>query len=121
MSLIRPSGFKRESEWLPFRDLIHELPIIKAFEFEDAGRTYSCTVQERTGSNAGAWWWFAVSGDMQSYAPFQASTSDTQASVQERVIAFYNSRLHQLAQPVQRGSHWSRRTPPAKPAPAATE
>jgi len=58
---------------------------------------------------------------MQSYAPFQADKSDTQASVQERILAFYTSRLFQLAQPTQRGSHWSRRTPPVKPAPAATE
>lgn len=58
---------------------------------------------------------------MQSYAPFQAQKGDTQASVQERVVAFYNSRLYQLSQPTQRGSHWSRRTPPAKPAPAAAD
>ncbi len=79
-------------------------------------------MQERKGASGGAWWWFSVSGDMQNYAPFQASSGDTQDSVQERVVQFYTSRLFQLAQPAQRGSHWSRRTPPAKtePAPVAT-
>ncbi|MCC6241412.1 MAG: hypothetical protein IT353_01170 [Gemmatimonadaceae bacterium] len=101
--------------------LSSERLILNAFEFDDAGRHYSCTVQQRKGTNGGAWWWFSVSGDMQTYAPFQAVADDTHDSVQARVVEFYTSRLFQLAQPTQRGSHWSRRTPPAKPAPAIAE
>ncbi|MBP6773021.1 MAG: hypothetical protein KA154_08500 [Gemmatimonadaceae bacterium] len=78
---------------------------------------------ERKGASGGSWWWFSVSGDMQTYAPFQALADDTQESVQERVLQYYTNRLHQLAQPTQRGSHWARRNVPAKAAvtdPAAT-
>jgi len=66
-------------------------------------------VTERKGSSAGAWWWFTVSGDNQSYAPFQAVASDTKESVESRVLAYYTNRLFQLTQPTQRGSHWANR------------
>lgn len=56
-----------------------------------------------------------MSGDAQNYAPFQAEKGDTRASVQERVLEYYNNRLFQLAQPVQRGAHWTNRNR-AKPA-----
>lgn len=75
---------------------------------------------ERKGAMAGSWWWFTVSGDMQSYAPFQAAKSDTRASVQQRVVEYYNNRLFRLTQPTLRGSHWSNRSLAAKPVPAAS-
>ncbi len=90
--------------------------MIKDFEFQDGGRSYSCTVEAQKGG-AESWWWFAVSGDQQRYAPFRAAASDTRASVQERVVAFYNNRLFQLTQPTQRGSHWGKRNVPAPAAP----
>lgn len=86
---------------------------MKGFEFEAEGRQYSCTVVERKGIGASTWWWFSVSGDMQNYAPFMAASGDTRASVQERVLQFYNNRLFQLSQPTQRGSHWAKRNVPA--------
>jgi hypothetical protein len=91
--------------------------MIKDFEFQDGGRSYSCTVEAQKGAGAESWWWFAVSGDQQRYAPFRAAASDTRASVQERVVAFYNNRLFQLTQPTQRGSHWGKRNVPAPAAP----
>jgi hypothetical protein len=95
--------------------------MIKGFEFEDGGRAYACTIEERKGTDAESWWWFSVSRDAQRYAPFQALSSDTRASVQERVVAFYTNRLFQLTQPTQRGSHWGKRNIPAKAAaPEAT-
>lgn len=97
---------------------------MKGFEFEAEGRAYTCTVVERKGANAQSWWWFSVSGDMQNYAPFMVSSTDTRATVQERVVQFYTNRLFQLSQPSQRGSHWARRnvpaTQPAQPVPEAT-
>lgn len=83
--------------------------MIKGFEFEDEGRAFSCTVEERPGPEAEAWWWFAVSGDPQRYAPFRAVASDTRGSVQDRVLDFYKNRLYQLAQPRERGGHWGTR------------
>ena len=74
---------------------------------------------ERKGALAGAWWWFTVSGDQQSYAPFQAVKEDTRASVQQRVVEYYTNRLVRLAEPSVRGAHWSNRSAASKPAPAA--
>lgn len=93
---------------------------MKELEFDADGRHYTCTVTERKG--AGAWWWFTVSKDMQSYAPFQALPTDTAESVEERIVTYYTNRLFQLSQPSQRGSHWANRGRPAAvavaPAPA---
>ncbi len=87
--------------------------MINGFEFEDGGRSYACTVEAQKGPVKESWWWSSVSSDMQRYAPFRAVSDDTRASVQDRVIAFYNNRLFQLTQPTQRGSHWGKRTPSA--------
>jgi hypothetical protein len=83
--------------------------MIKAFEFTDDGRTYSCTVEDLAGPVNESWWWFAVSGDQQRYAPFKAERSDTQATVKKRVLEFYTNRLFQLTQPTVRGAHWAKR------------
>jgi hypothetical protein len=83
--------------------------MIKPFEFAEEGRSYCCTLEERRGTKGEYWWWFTVSGDPQSYAPFQAASSDTRTSVQERVVKFYHNRLWVLSQPSQRGGHWGRR------------
>ncbi len=86
--------------------------MIKGFEFKDGMATYTCTVESRKGDTSDAWWWFAVSGDQQRYAPFRAERSDTQASVKERIVAFYENRKFQLTQPTVRGGHWKRRAAP---------
>jgi hypothetical protein len=89
--------------------------MIKGFEFQEGGRHYTCTVEAMSGPDAEQWWWFAVSGDQQRYAPFRAERSDTRASVQERVVAFYTNRLYQLAQPRERGGHFGSRKRPVTP------
>ena len=90
--------------------------MIKGFQFDADGRTYTCVVEARTGSKNEFWWWFSVSGDMQRYAVFQALDADTKSSVQERVLAFYTNRLFKLAQPTQRPSQWRKRETPVAPA-----
>lgn len=83
--------------------------MVKAFEFQDGGRTYTCTVEERKGAAGESWWWFAVTGDAQRYAPFRTASGDTRASVQERMVQFYTDRLFRLTQPTVRGGQWGNR------------
>lgn len=90
--------------------------MINGFEFQDDGRKYTCTVEEQDGVDGESWWWFAVTGDAQRYAPFRAAKSDTRGSVQKRIAEFYANRLFQLTQPTVRGGHWAKRGAPAKPA-----
>lgn len=72
----------------------------KAFQFEVGWRTYRCHVERRPGADDNAlWWWFAVTGDGHTYAPFQAVASDTQDSVRDRIIAFHTHRLERRAEP----------------------
>jgi hypothetical protein len=73
---------------------------VGAFEFEDGGRSYQCSVEgERT--RAGAWWWFRVSGDAQRYAPFHPEPGDTKNSVRARIVSYYNALLVRRAMPPQ--------------------
>jgi len=94
--------------------------MIKGFEFAAEGRTYVCSIEERRGTLGEYWWWFSVTGDTSSYAPFQAAEADTRGSVQERVVAFYNNRVFKRSQPSPHGSHWGRRAPAATPTPLPT-
>lgn len=89
--------------------------MIKGFSFSADGRQFECTTEERRGTPGEFWWWFTVSGDAQSYAPFEAKAGDTRDSVQERVLAFYRNRIARLAEPTVRGGQWGQR-PQAKPA-----
>jgi hypothetical protein len=93
--------------------------MINGFEFEDAGRTYSCTVEAQKGPVRESWWWFSVTGDAQRYAPFRAANDDTRSQVQKRIVAVYEHRLFALTQPTQRGAHWGRK--PGAPTPAAPD
>jgi hypothetical protein len=102
-----------------------ERQMIGEFRFEHDGRTYTCSVEQPRGSRTEAWWWFAVSGDQQRYAPFQAAANDTQDSVRSRIITYYGDLLFRRAQPAVPRHHWARRgnnaATPAAAAPAAPE
>ena len=91
--------------------------MIRGFDFEEDGRKFTCKVEARRATPDDAWWWFDVSGDRQRYAPFQATSSDTQKAVKAKILAYYVSLLEARARPAEPPSHWSRR---AKPAVAAT-
>jgi hypothetical protein len=82
------------------------------FEFVDAGRTFTCAAAPLRASSPEGWWWFSVGGDIrgQRYAPFRASSDDTRAGVQARVLAYYEDLLVRRAAPAV-GHHWSRRRP----------
>jgi len=91
---------------------------VGAFEFEDEGRTYRCSVEGGRVDAASAWWWFDVSGDNQRYAPFHPQIGDTKHSVRERIIGYYNALLVRRAMPpAPRYGHGRR---PGQPAPAET-
>jgi hypothetical protein len=87
--------------------------------FEHNGRTYDCRVEALASRGQGsAWWWFAVSGDQHRYAPFQASSDDVTASVQDRIVTYYEALLaHRAAPAVQR--HWGAGRPGRPPAAVA--
>jgi hypothetical protein len=87
--------------------------MIGPFQFENGGRTYTCTIEKRTTPPTGIWWWFATSDDQQRYAPFEAAEKDTQRSVKDRIVKFYEARLARLAMPEEPRKHWGGRPPKA--------
>jgi hypothetical protein len=71
--------------------------MISAFDFEDGGRKYTCTIEQHQAVPSDAWWWFGVTSDRQRYAPFRAASGDTRNSVQTRIVAYYDSVLARRA------------------------
>ena len=93
------------------------------FEFEDAGRTFTCSGEPVGSTRPDYWWWFRVSSDIrnQRYAPFRVEAGDTRESVQARIVAYYDDLLARRAAPPT-NNHWSRRSnAPAEASPAAEE
>ena len=86
-----------------------------SFEFVDrTGRRFECSVEKMRKTSPETWWWFRVSTDEQNrYAPFRTESGDTQSSVSERVVAYYDELLVRRAAPTV--NRWQRGGP-AKPA-----
>ncbi|MGH7634761.1 MAG: hypothetical protein ACRENC_13585 [Gemmatimonadaceae bacterium] len=84
--------------------------MLKPFDFQDNGRTFSCRTEGPTASRTESWWWFEVSGDTNRYAPFQAKSGDTQDSVRSRIAAYYADLLFKRSQPPQPRQHWAHRS-----------
>ena len=99
---------------------------MEGFEFVDGERTFVCSVEKAPAAGNEAWWWFTVStDDRQRYAPFRASARDTQKSVRERIVAYYDELLARRAAPTvpywRRGAQSGEQGKPAAaaaPAPA---
>ena len=73
-------------------------PMTKKFSFADGDRKYTCHIEGLAGRKE-AWWWFEVSGDTHRYAPFQAARGDTEESVRDRIVAYYQNMLTRRAEP----------------------
>ena len=85
------------------------------FEFVDAGRKFFCTVEAPRHAGMPPWWWFRLdNSESTRYAPFEALPTDTKASVQKRIIAYYAEVLAIKARPVHQRPTWQRpvRVPP---------
>jgi hypothetical protein len=91
---------------------------VKEFEFEDAGRTFSCFVEKQSIAHPQDWWWFTVSNDTRNrYAPFRAESTDTNANVKTRILAYHEELLAGRARP--RTTSWQRQRPAGVTVPAA--
>lgn len=92
---------------------------MKDFQFVDAGNTFICSVEAPRHAGMPPWWWFRLdTGDSTRHAPFEALPSDTQKSVQTRIIAYYAQLLAIKARPAFQKPHWTKpvRPPVAPPA-----
>jgi hypothetical protein len=97
--------------------------VIEGFEFVDGDRTFTCSVEKAAAAGNESWWWFTVStDDRQRYAPFRATTRDTQKVIRARIVAYYDELLVRRAAPAT--PYWRRgpqQNDAAKAAPAAAE
>jgi hypothetical protein len=84
-----------------------------SFEFDQAGRVFTCSVEASPATGGDAWWWFRVSTERspQRYAPFRHVESDSRTDVQSRIVAYYDDLLARRAMPAV--SYWRRGRPAA--------
>lgn len=94
------------------------MPRLRAFTFEEGGRTYECTPEVRGDPSRGSWWWFTVSNDVQRYAAFEVAAGDTQKSVRARIVAYYDHRAWVRAQPEVPRQRFGHPVKPPAPPPA---
>ena len=74
--------------------------MIQGFEFVDNDRTFTCSAEKTHALGNEVWWWFSVStDDRQRYAPFRASSSDSQKSIKARIVKYYDDLLIRRATP----------------------
>jgi hypothetical protein len=84
----------------------------KDFQFVDGGRTFFCSVEVPRQAGMQPWWWFRLdTGESTRYAPFEAAPTDTQQSVQERIIAYYAALLATEARPAYQRPPWQKPKP----------
>jgi hypothetical protein len=94
---------------------------MNALDFVDGGRKYACRVEAPRRSQPEAWWWFGVAGDDSRYAPFRADADDTEDSVRDRVVQYYEDRISRRALPWQDRGDQRAAARPAAGAPQVAE
>ena len=85
--------------------------VTDSFEFKQADRVFTCSVEESPATGADAWWWFSVSTERspQRYAPFRHVATDSRSDVQRRIAEYYDDLLARRAAPAV--PYWRRGRP----------
>jgi hypothetical protein len=94
---------------------------MKALEFEDVGRTFTCEAASSPATPGTLWWWVSVSGENQRYAAFRVEAGDTAATLRPRVLAYYQQILADRERPRITRPTWAQRKPVPAAAPAPAE
>ena len=86
---------------------------MKAVQFEDVGRTFTCEAGSSPATPGTMWWWVSVSGESQRYAAFRVEENDTPATLRPRVLAYYAQILADRERPRITRPAWTQRKPAA--------
>src|SRR5215204_2450665 len=82
---------------------------MKAMQFEDVGRTFTCEPGSSPATPGTLWWWVSVSGETQRYAAFRVEDNDTPATLRPRVLAYYAQILADRERPRITRPAWTQR------------
>jgi hypothetical protein len=89
---------------------------MKALEFQDVGRTFTCEAASSPATPGTLWWWVSVSGENQRYAAFRVEADDTPATLRPRVVAYYTQILADRERPRITRPTWAQRKSTTAPA-----
>ena len=90
---------------------------MKAVQFDEGGRTFTCQSASSPATPGTQWWWVSISGEAQRYAAFRTEPGDTAASLRPRVLAYYAKLLEDRARPRMNPSTWAQRRNAAQQVP----
>ena len=82
---------------------------MKLLEFKDGDRMFVCRAESSPATPGTLWWWISVTGESSRYAAFRAESSDTEARLRPRVLAYYEQILAERARPPIVRQHWAQR------------
>ena len=94
---------------------------MKAVQFEDVGRTFTCEPGSSPATPGTLWWWVSVSGETQRYAAFRVEDNDTPATLRPRVLAYYAQILADRERPRITRPAWTQRKTGSTPTEAPAE
>ena len=88
---------------------------MKAMQFDDIGRTFTCEPGPSPATPGVLWWWITVSGESHRYAAFRVEATDTPHSLKPRVLTYYAKILADRARPAVTRPTWAQRKPVPQP------
>jgi hypothetical protein len=91
------------------------MAVFDFLEFEDEGKTLTCSCGPSPATPGTNWWWLQVTGETQRYAAFRSEPGDNAKNLPPRIRAYYAQLLVDRARPREIRPQWSRPAPAAKP------
>ena len=89
---------------------------MKALEFQEGDRTFTCKAESSPATPDTLWWWVSITGESQRYAAFRTEDGDAPVNLRPRIVAYYTQMVADRERPREVRTHWAQRRPAAKPA-----
>jgi hypothetical protein len=91
---------------------------MKALEFQEGDRTFTCKAESSPATPGTLWWWVSITGESQRYAAFRTEEGDAPLNLRPRIVAYYAQMVADRERPREIRTHWGKR--PSKPEPGET-
>src|SRR5262245_21408042 len=88
---------------------------MKALEFQDGDRTFTCKAESSPATPGTLWWCVTISGESQRYAAFRTEEGDAPLNLQPRIVAYYARMVADRERPREIRPHWGKRRPVGEP------
>ena len=87
---------------------------MKALEFQEGDRTFTCKAESSPATPGTLWWWVSITGESQRYAAFRTQEDDAPLNLRPRIVAYYAQMVADRERPREVRPHWGKRRSPAE-------